>query len=87
MQIAVMEQEGQFNTTVITGQTDFKGSAGTVNVNDTGTLAAVTSSAATNSNLVFLGGGNVTGVINNIGAIIVNGYLAKKYIRYFFNTW
>ncbi len=60
------------NTTVITGQTDFRGAAGTVNVNDTGTLAAVISSAATNSNLVFLGGGNVTGVINNIGAITVN---------------
>ncbi len=32
----------------------------------------MTSSVATNSNLVFLGGGNVTGVINNIGAITVN---------------
>ncbi|KJV88708.1 beta strand repeat-containing protein [Rickettsia amblyommatis] len=63
---------GTINTTVITGQTDFKGSASTFNVNDTGTLAAVTSSAATNGNLVFLGGGNVTGVINNIGAITVN---------------
>ncbi|MFQ3886744.1 MAG: hypothetical protein AB8U88_03890 [Rickettsia conorii subsp. raoultii] len=64
--------EPAINTTVITGKTDFKGSAGTVNVNDTGTLAAVTSSVATNGNLVFLGGGNVTGVINNIGTITVN---------------
>ncbi|QQV75716.1 hypothetical protein H6P87_01280 [Rickettsia tillamookensis] len=63
---------GTINTTNIGGQTDFKGSAGTVNVNDTGTLAAVTSSAVAAGNLVFLGGGNVTGVINNIGGITVN---------------
>ncbi|MCC8461952.1 MAG: hypothetical protein LN546_01970 [Rickettsia endosymbiont of Ecitomorpha arachnoides] len=63
---------GTINITTITGQTDFKGSAGTVNVNDTGILQAVTSSTVAAGNLVFLGGGNVTGVINNIGAITVN---------------
>ena len=64
---------GTINTTNIVGQTDFKGSAGTVNVNDGGNLGAVTSSAATNGNLVFLGGANVNGAVSNINAISIKG--------------
>ncbi|BBJ32292.1 hypothetical protein RAS_14010 [Rickettsia asiatica] len=63
---------GTINTTTITGQTDFAGNGGTVNVNDGGNLAAVTSSAAANGNLVFLGGGNVA-TVTNINAINIKG--------------
>ncbi|CAK6509452.1 hypothetical protein [Rickettsia helvetica] len=63
---------GTINTITITGQTDFAGNGGTVNVNDGGNLAAVTSSAAANGNLVFLGGGNVAAV-TNINTINIKG--------------
>ncbi|WP_341793148.1 hypothetical protein [Rickettsia endosymbiont of Ceutorhynchus obstrictus] len=65
---------GTVDTTNVGGTIDFGGSDGTVTVNDTGTLATVTSnSAAAAGNLAFLGGGTVTGKVSNIGTITVNG--------------
>ncbi|MFY9590326.1 beta strand repeat-containing protein, partial [Rickettsia endosymbiont of Halotydeus destructor] len=63
---------GTITTTTITGQTNFNGLGGTVTVNDTGSIGAVTSSG-NNGNLIFAGGANVTGIVSNIGAMTLNG--------------
>ncbi|WP_218460217.1 hypothetical protein [Rickettsia sp. TH2014] len=70
---ATFTDAGVIATDQIGGQTDFTGKAGTVNVNDGGTLAAVISSAAAAGDLVFDGDGTVSVVVNNINTITING--------------
>ncbi|WP_231278388.1 beta strand repeat-containing protein [Rickettsia bellii] len=66
---------GPTNLTVnsIAGTTDFAGQAGALILTDGGSLATVMSSKATAGLLAIAGSGTITGTVNNINQIQVNG--------------
>ncbi|ARD85897.1 cell surface protein [Rickettsia bellii] len=68
---------GALDTTTVGGEIDFAGNNSTVTVADTGSLTSVTSSTTTAGNVGFAAEANVTGAINNISTIVIEGATGK----------
>ncbi|WP_341794550.1 hypothetical protein [Rickettsia endosymbiont of Rhinocyllus conicus] len=70
---------GALDTTTVGGPIDFAGNNSTVTVADNGSLTSVTSSTTTTAgNVGFTANATVTGAINNISTIVIEGATNQK---------
>lgn len=70
-------ERGALDTTTVGGPINFNSYNSTVTVADTGSLTSVTSSTTTAGNVGFAAEANVTGAINNISTIVIQGATGK----------